>query len=229
MKTRMCICRFLAVAISSICTLLAEETSPGGIVYGPKAGFNISAPEGWVVDNESGRGQDMPCVLYPKGSSWSDAKTVMYANMAGAEFEGVNAFVEMAIKEMKAKHGTPKEKIASGKTKDGHDYFINEYPATKTYSQWERVGYIQLPQGVAFIVLTARDKASYQKDSGQLEKVVKTLVYVEPKSEAASGQEYDHRYRQLLDQHAEGQIEPLLTEWRKTSPDDYDAWITSSN
>ena len=225
----MCIFGFLAVAIPSICTLLGEETSPGGIVYGPKAGFNITAPEGWVVDNESGKEQRMPCVLYPKGSSWSDAKTVMYANMAGAEFEGVNAFVEMAIKEMKAKHGTPKEKIASGKTKDGHDYFINEYPATKTYSQWERVGYAQLPQGVAFIVLTSRDKASYQKDSGQLEKVLKTLVYLEPKSEVASGQEYARRYRQLLDQHAEAQIEPLLTEWREKAPDDPDAWITSAN
>jgi len=229
MKTRMCIFGFLAVAIPSICTLLGEETSPGGIVYGPKAGFNITAPEGWVVDNESGKEQGMPCVLYPKGSSWSDAKTVMYANMAGAEFEGVNAFVEMAIKEMKAKHGTPKEKIASGKTKDGHDYFINEYPATKNYSQWERVGYVQLPQGVAFIVLTSRDKASYQKDSGELEKVLKTLVYLEPKSEVASGKEYARRYRQLLDQHAEAQIEPLLTEWREKVPDDPDAWITSAN
>ena len=95
----------------------------------------------------------------------------------------------MAIKGMKAKHGTPKQKIATGKTKDGHDYFINEYPATKTYSQWERVGYVQLPQGVAYIVLTSRDQASYQKDSGALEKVLKTLVYVEPKSEVASGQE----------------------------------------
>ena len=130
---------------------------------------------------------------------------------------------------MKAKHGTPKEKIASGKTKDGHDYFINEYPATKTYSQWERVGYVQLPQAVAYIVLTSRDQASYQKDSGALEKVLKTLVYVEPKSEVASGQEYAHRYRQLLDQHAEGQIEPLLTEWREKAPDDPDAWITSAN
>src|SRR5437867_11888282 len=127
----------------------------------------------------------------------------MYANMAGAEFEGVNTFVETAIEEMKAKHGIPKEKIASGKTKDGHDYFINGYPATKTYSQWERVGYVQLAQGVAFIVLTSRDKASYQKDSGQLEKVMKTRSYIEPNSEEASGQEYASRYRQLLDQHAE--------------------------
>jgi tetratricopeptide (TPR) repeat protein len=229
MKTRMHICGLLALAIFPICTVLGGETSPGGIVHGPKTGFNITAPDGWVLDTEAGKEQGFPCVLYPKGSSWGDAKTAMYANVAGPEWEGVNVFVAMAIKEMKAKHGTPREKIASGKTKDGHDYFINEYPATKTYSQWERVGYVQLPQGVGFIVLTSRDKASYQKDSGALEKVLKTLVYVEPKSEVASGQQYARRYRQLLDQHAEGQIEPLLTEWREKAPDDPDAWITSAN
>jgi tetratricopeptide (TPR) repeat protein len=223
------ICGLLALAIFPICTVLGGETSPGGIVHGPKTGFNITAPDGWVLDTEAGKEQGFPCVLYPKGSSWGDAKTAIYANVAGPEWEGVNVFVAMAIKEMKAKHGTPKEKIASGKTKDGHDYFINEYAATKTYSQWERVGYVQLPQGVAFIVLTARDQASYKKDFGALEKVLQSLVYVEPKSEVASGQEYAHRYRQLLDQHAEGQIEPLLKEWREKAPDDPDAWITSAN
>jgi tetratricopeptide (TPR) repeat protein len=205
------------------------EKDPAGIVHGPKAGFDITAPEGWVLDTEAGKGQGFPCVLYPKGSSWGDAKTAMYANVAGPQWEGINGFVAMAIKEMKAKHGTPKEKIASGKTKDGHDYFINEYPATKTYSQWERVGYIQLPQGVGYIVLTSRDQANYQKDSGALEKVLQSLVSVEPKSEVASGQEYAHRYRQLVDQHAEEQIEPLLTEWREKEPDDPDGWITSAN
>jgi tetratricopeptide (TPR) repeat protein len=228
MKSKICI--LASLVLGAICpSMLGEETSPSGIVHGPKAAFNISAPEGWVVDNESGKGQDLPCVLYPKTSSWSDAKTVMYAKVASPQWEGVNAFVATAIKEMKAQHGTPKEKIASGKTKDGHDYFINEYPATKTYSQWERVGYVQLPQAVAYIVLTSRDQTSYQRDSSALEKVLKTLFYLEPKSEAASGQEYAHRYRQLVDQHAEAQIEPLLTEWREKAPDDPDAWITSAN
>lgn len=223
-----CVLAFVLLA-ALLSSADAQQASPDGTVYGPKAGFKISAPEGWVVDNEAGVNQGMPCVLYPKGSSWSDAKTVMYANMAGAEFEGVQAFVEMAIAEMKAKHGIPKQKIASGKTKDGHDYFINEYPATRTYSQWERVGYIQLPLGVAFIVLTSRDKASYEKASDKLEKVLKTLVYVEPKSGVASGREYAHRYRQLLDQHVDDQIERLLTEWREKAPDDPDAWINSAN
>src|SRR6266581_2469548 len=228
MKTKICVLALLALA--AVCSPVpAQETSGGGIVNGPKAAFNITAPEGWVLNTESGKHQDLPCVLYPKSSSWADAKTVMYAKVASPQWEGVSAFVAWAIQGMKAKHGTPKEKIASGKTKDGHDYFINEYPATKTYSQWERVGYVQLPQGVAFIVLSSRDKASYTKDSGALEKVLKTLVYLEPNSGTASGREYAHRYRQLLDQHADDQIEPLLTEWRQKAPDDPDAWINSAN
>src|SRR5262244_3228044 len=68
-----------------------------------------------------------------------------------------------------------------------------------------------------------------QKDSGALQKVLQSLVAVEPKSEVASGQEYARRYRKLLDQHAEAQIEPLLTEWRDKAPDDPQAWITSAN
>ena len=88
----------------------------------------------------------------------------------------------MAIKEMQKTHDKPKDKIASGKTRDGHDYFINEYSATKSYSQWERVAYIQLPHAVAYIVLSSRDKANYRKDSPALQEVLKTFVCLEPKS-----------------------------------------------
>ena len=171
------------VAISSLCYFGFGQGYPGGIVYGPKAAFNIAAPEGWVLDNQAGAEQGLPCVLYPKGSSWADAKTIMYAKIAGTQFEDVNAFVAMAIKDMAKTHGKPKEKIASVKTHDGHDYFINEYPATKTYSQWERVAYVQLPRAVAYIVLSSRDHASYQKDSGALQEVLKTFIYLEPKSD----------------------------------------------
>jgi len=101
-----------------------------------------------------------------------------------AQYDEVIAFVATAIKEMAKTHGKPKEKIASGKTQDGRDYFINEYSATKTYSQWERVAYVQLPKAVAYIVLSSRDKASYQKDSGALEDVLKTFIYLEPKPDS---------------------------------------------
>ena len=174
----------VCILLSFVCARsFGQENYRGGIVYGPKAAFNIGAPKGWVLDNESGASQGLPCVLYPKGSSWSDAKTVMYAKIASTQFEDVNAFVATAIKDMMKKHGAPKEKIASGKTKDGHPYFINEYPATKSYSQWERVAYVQLPRAVAYIVLSSRDEASYRKDSGALQEVLKTFIYLEPKTD----------------------------------------------
>jgi hypothetical protein len=185
MKTKISILALLAV-VTLVPSMPAQETFRGGVVYGPKAAFKIDAPEGWVLDNESGVNQGMPCVLYPRGESWADAKTVIYAKIASTEFEDVNEFVAWAIKGMKAKRGTPKEKIASGKTADGRDYFINEYPATKTYSQWERVGYVQLPHAVVYIVLSSRNKTSYSKHAPALEKVLKTLVYLEPKSDVVS-------------------------------------------
>jgi hypothetical protein len=156
-----------------------QNAFPGGEVYGPKARFRINAPPGWVLDNRAGLEQGLPCVLYPMGSTWADARTVMYAKIASTQFEDVNAFVAMAIKEMKA-DVAPREKIASGKTKDGKDYFINEYPGTKSDSQWERVAYVQLPRAVAYIVLSSRDEASYRKDSGALQEVLKTFTYREP-------------------------------------------------
>jgi len=33
---------------------------------------------------------------------------------------------------MEKVHGKPKEKVDTGKTADGHAYFINEYPASKS-------------------------------------------------------------------------------------------------
>jgi len=170
----------LAAAVS------AQNKYPGGIGYGPKAAFNIAAPQGWVLDNESGVEQGLPCVLYPKGESWADARPVMYAKIASTQYEDADKFAAVAIKQMESKHGKPKEKIEAGKTGNGQTFFINEYPATKTYSQWERVAYVQLPNAVAYIVLSSRDEASYRKDTPALREVLKTFFYLELKTETGA-------------------------------------------
>ena len=157
---------------------LAQDTFPGGIVYGPKAAFKIDAPAGWVLDNSAGVEQGLPCVLYPKGATWADANTIMYAKIASTQYEDLEKFVATAIKQMEKEHGKPKEKVDTGKTGDGQPYFINEYPATDSYPQWERVAYIQLPKAVAYIVFSARDEASYRKNFPALTDVLKSFAYM---------------------------------------------------
>src|SRR5438132_13743918 len=75
---------FLALlAISALAPrMLAQETPRGGIVTGTKAACNITAPESWVLDTESAKHQDSPCVLYPRSSSCADARTLMYSKAA---------------------------------------------------------------------------------------------------------------------------------------------------
>ncbi|HET9366495.1 MAG TPA: hypothetical protein VFO22_00375 [Candidatus Udaeobacter sp.] len=169
---------FLVAALVVCAGGFAQQTHPGGIVYGPKAAFKIDAPPGWVLDNSAGAEQGLPCVLYPKGSTWADANAIMYAKIAGTDYEDVGKFVAMAIQQMEKAHGKPKEKVDSGKTGDGQPYFINEYPATESYSQWERVAYIQLSKAVAYIVFSARDEASYRKNFPALNEVLKSFAYM---------------------------------------------------
>jgi hypothetical protein len=61
MKTKVCIVAFLA--LGPFCASMpTQEIFRGGIVYGPKAVFNIAAPDGWVLDNKSGVKQGWPRV-----------------------------------------------------------------------------------------------------------------------------------------------------------------------
>ena len=79
------------------------------MVYGPKAAFNIGAPEGWVLDNQAGKEQGLPCVLYRKGDSWSDARTVMYVKIASTQFEDVNDSWQRRSKTWKNARKTERE------------------------------------------------------------------------------------------------------------------------
>jgi tetratricopeptide (TPR) repeat protein len=45
----------------------------------------------------------------------------------------------------------------------------------------------------------------------------------------ANAEDYAARYKQLQDQHADAQIEPLLAEWRAKAPNDPEALIASAN
>jgi hypothetical protein len=127
--------------------------------------------------------QGLPCVLYPKGSSWHDSATIMYAKIASTEFTDVDQFVARSIKEMQRVHGLPREKVTTGKTGDGKPYFINEYPATESYSQWEQAAYIQLPGAVAYIILSSKDESNFRKDVTALKEVLKSFAYMEVNGE----------------------------------------------
>ncbi|MEN3371235.1 MAG: hypothetical protein V7609_3378 [Verrucomicrobiota bacterium] len=174
MKTK----RHLLIVLFLLATAMKAFAQPsaGGIVYGPKGAFNLSAPKGWKLDPTAGSGQGLPCVLYPEGATWETADPVMYAKIASTKYEDAEALAKEAVEDMKKKRpGFKLERVASGKTAGGQAYFINEYPSTKEYKRSERVAYVQLAKAVAYIVFTADERAAFEKHRGALEEAVKSL------------------------------------------------------
>src|SRR6267378_1571664 len=58
-----------------------------GIIYGGNHAFRLTAPDGWVLDNQSGVSQGLHTVFYKKGETWEKAGVVMYTNTASLEDE----------------------------------------------------------------------------------------------------------------------------------------------
>jgi hypothetical protein len=162
----------------------SADQVPFAIVHGPKAAFNIAAPEGWVIDHSAGAADGLPCVLYRKGDNWENADPLMYAKIASTSVEDAESFVKTAIAEMTKERGEYKTKrVESGKTKDGRAWFINEYSPNKKYPRTERVAYVQLPKAVAYIVYSADSEAAFRKHQNALNQLLGSFSYLEPKAE----------------------------------------------
>jgi hypothetical protein len=170
------------IVLEDFVDIPTREAFSTGIVYGPKAAFKIKAPEGWVVDNKAGASQGLPCVLYPKGSTWAEADAVMYAKIASIDTTDRDAFVKVAIAHMsKGNEHFKHERVAEGKTGDGHAYVINDYrhggQDDAANSQFERVAYVQLPGAVAFVVFTVPTEDLHKKHAGTVQEVMKAFAY----------------------------------------------------
>ena len=149
----------------------------GGIVYGPKAAFQIFAPENWILDNQAGMNMGLPCVLYLKSYHWSDSPVIMYAKIASTNFEANQLFIDFAIKEFQNRDTTfTYTKVKNFETKDKFDVIVNDY-SQNSHSQLDRVAYIQVKNAVCYIVFSTAKKEDFEKYADDIYKVIDTFEY----------------------------------------------------
>ncbi len=165
----------IVLAIATYAYASNKSQYPAGIVYGPKAAFQINAPKGWVLDNHVGLSQGLHCVLYISGRTWANSPVVMYAKIASPEYPEKRGFINFAIDSFKKDDDSLiYKKIVDGTTKEDFSFTINEYFRPK-HSHYERVVYIQMPDAVAYIVYSAFNKKDYLKYVDSLNEVVNTF------------------------------------------------------
>lgn len=151
------------------------------VIEGDDHLFMVASPKGWVLDDTSGMGSRIRCVLYPHGESWASAATVMYVNPyhgMGLKERTLDAMI--AESEKSFRKNAPKGRItdagklatAGGKSAQVH------YFAPDGRTPLEAVSYVPEQDLVMMIVLSSRTGAGFQDALPAYRELVSTYAWV---------------------------------------------------
>lgn len=152
-----------------------------GIIYGNNHAFNLTAPDGWILDNKSGVNQGLYAVFYRKGDSWENAVTVMYANTASLE-DKTHRTLDLLIK---YDLDNFKSNYSGIKITDGNDIVIKDniiakvkYLSGKSYGNYEAMAYIDAGKTGIMIIMSSRTEDGFDSSLTAFENLVKSYFFM---------------------------------------------------
>jgi len=178
--------------ITSVFTLLlfiqvnaqVTDSSRTGLLFGKSHAYFLTAPKGWIFDDETAREEGIKAVFYPTGENWADAETAMYTNWAAYDTTKNEKFLDIItadINNFKTNSKgiiIKKEKvILLDKKKKAVVYsFINEKEQF-----FEQVAYIEEKKGAVLIILTSKTKAGLTKNNAFFVELIKSYNFLTDK------------------------------------------------
>ncbi len=150
-----------------------------GILHGEDHAFALIAPEGWVVDNRSGVSQGLHAVFYPKDQTWTQSPVIAYARARTKKgtVRSVADQVRQTVDRFSERSDTPVkaflEKIIpleNGRTAEVYHFTGDRY------GSFEAVAYIDEAKTINFVVLSARDKPTFENALPIFEDLVKSYM-----------------------------------------------------
>ena len=175
------LCSLLIVALILIFATPAwssKEEAGAGVVYGPGHAYKLGAPKGWIFDNESGRGQGLHAVIYPAGESWRESKVVAYSGVTQKDGGSLQSVID--DDEKKFRLNSPNlivEELPALKTSDDRTAIVRKFRGD-TFGNYELVAYIDTPEVVCQIVLSARNEESFTLGESAFSHIVGSFKFL---------------------------------------------------
>jgi hypothetical protein len=163
---------------------LQVDEGHGGILYGPGYAFILSAPTGWVFDDQTGKAQGVTVVFYRQGESWTTGQAVMYANVAykrKGQDNTIKKVIKYDIRRMKERRARMLSATRSStRLADGRKAIVYgfAFEGADEDARREKVAYVDTPKVVVMLVLTARSEAVYRKAAPDFESLVRSFQFV---------------------------------------------------
>lgn len=152
-----------------------------GIIYGANHAFSLTAPKGWMLDNESASDQGLHAVFYPKGKDWQDSPVVAYARAAtlSEKVKSVEDQVKITVAGFHRDGSLDykAEKVKTITTDTGKVAVIYHF----TGDEWgnsEAVAYFLEAKTINFIVMNSRKVADFEKALPAFEALAKSYKFM---------------------------------------------------
>ena len=166
----------LLLLLFSASAFAGEET----VIYLRNNAIALSAPTGWVLDEEAGRPR-IQAVFYPEGSTFAEAEAVMYVNTLSRTVEpNLEAFIaDDVAREKEDSPNLQVRRAAPVRLSDGKSAIINQLSGDK-FGNFESIAYIDSPADYIAIVLTSKTEAGYKKSEAAFLELLKSYRVLGP-------------------------------------------------
>jgi len=155
-----------------------NDSLRSGVIYGKNHAYFLSAPSGWVLDNEAGVGQGLHAVFYPAGSTWKDAETVAYSRaiaLDSVKRRNIDSVIVYDKRYFREKEPgitiTDKETVKMGKGDPARIIYFG-------YSNYEYVAYIPEKKITVMIVMTSRTKEGLERNLPKLKELIGSYLLI---------------------------------------------------
>lgn len=159
----------------------ATGTAESTLLFGDDHVFAVTPPTGWMVDDTSGLGSNIRVVLYPKGSRWKDASTVMYVNPLHAEKNAPVSLVQMVNRDADSfRKAVPGGRVtaAPALTTDRKQTAQVRYFSKPGAEPDEAVAYIEEKGLVMLLVMSSKSAAGFKSALPAFQQLVRSYYFV---------------------------------------------------
>jgi hypothetical protein len=134
------------------------EDFQSGILTGSNHAYTLTAPKGWVLDDEAWADQGIHAIFYPRGASPKSDK-IAYTRFFSPHRRGAEGRADADLEDFRQKNpGTKVEVHPSMKTQSGLKAVIR---STRNQRSAEWLAYIEAPTGVVLIAMVAKNPKDF--------------------------------------------------------------------
>ena len=171
----------LFILILSGSLFAAEQATT--IIYLKDNAISLTAPAGWLIDEESGRPQ-IQSMFYPAAAEGGEAESVIYVNTLSRALES-NLESLIADDVAHEREQSPKLQVRKGepiRLADGKSATVNHLSGDK-WGNFESIAYIDTPADYVAIVLTSKTEAAHKSAQAAFVELVKSYRVLGPQAE----------------------------------------------